>query len=437
MKIYIKDIRKYIGKEIEMQGFIYNLRDLQYVQFLVLNDSTGKVQVTLEKNDENFSLSNFVSSLTVESTIKVRGMVVENPNVKMGGIEIIPTDIELTSEALTDFPIDMKDKNKSLRETRLDYRFLDLRKEEHHFLFKLQTFIESKMREYWYDHDFIEIHTPKISGASAEGGSSVFKLDYFGMKACLSQSPQLYKQMAMASGFNKVFEIAQVFRAEESHTSYHATEILMVDMEISWIDSVTEVMDFEEAWLKYVFTNLKEKYSEEVKKYFNVDISDVTVDFPRISFDECKSILKEKYNYMGASPLDFERKEEELIGKYAKEQYGSDFVFITAYPWEARPFYTMKSHDGIHTESFDLLYKGLEITSGAMREHRHEILKNNIMEKGLKLDDFDNFISFFKYGCPPHGGLGFGMARLLMQLLNIDNVREVTFVYRGPNRLNP
>lgn len=435
-KIYIKNIKQYLNQEIELQGFIDNIRDLQYVQFIILRDGTGKIQVTIEKNDQNNQLNEIVSKLTVESTLKLIGTTLENEKVKLNGMEFIPTSIEATSVSSTEFPIDMKDINKSLRETRLDYRFLDLRQEKNLLLFKCQTLIEQAMREYWNNNEYIEIHTPKISGASAESGAEVFKLDYFGQKACLSQSPQLYKQMCMASGFNQVFEFGPTFRAENSHTSYHANEIYMIDAEISWIDSVEDVMHMEEAWIKHFMTKLTNIYNEEIKKVFNVDVTDVTMTFPRITFADAKKMIKEKYNYVAGNPDDLERKEEGFIGEWAKETANSDFVFVTKYPYSARPFYTMVDNEGT-TNSFDLLYKGIEITSGAQREHRYDILKSQIEDKGISSKDLNFYLDFFKYGCPPHGGFGVGMGRLLMQIFEIDNIREATLIYRGPNRLNP
>ncbi len=292
------------------------------------------------------------------------------------------------------------------------------------------------MREYFKNNEYMEIHTPKISASSAESGAEMFKLDYFGSEACLSQSPQFYKQMTMAAGFNKVFEIGPVFRAENSHTSYHATEIEMVDCEISWINSYTDVMDEEEAWIKYVLTNLKEKYGDKIKELFNVEVSDVSNDFPRITFEEVKKIIKEKYKYDGEKEDDLDRHEEELICKYVKKEYKSDFVFVTNFPYSARSFYVMKDESGI-TQTYDLLFKGIEITSGAQREHRYDILKKQIEEKGINPKDLEFYLNFFKYGCPPHGGLGVGLARILMRIFEIDNIREATFIYRGPTRLNP
>jgi len=436
-KLYIKNLKEYFDKEITFQGFVDNIRDLQWVQFVILKDSTGKVQMTIEKSEEkNKDMVELISNLPLESTVKVTCKVLENTKVKLNGMELIPTNIEVTSKSLQELPIDIKNKDNTLRETRLDWRFLDLRREDNNLLFECQSYIEQMMREYWYNNGYREIHTPKISASAAESGAETFKLDYFGQKACLSQSPQFYKQMVMASNFDKVFEIGPVFRAENSHTSYHATEIEMLDCEISWINSVEDVMDEEEAWIKYFMTKLKENYGQKIKEVFNVEVSDVTAKFPRINFYDAKEIMKKEYNYVGENPTDFERHEEELMCKYAKEKYNSDFIFITNFPYEARSFYVMKDENGV-TQTYDLLFKGIEITSGAQREHRYEILKNQIIEKGIKPEDLQFYLDFFKYGCPPHGGYGVGLARIIMRIFEIDNIREATLIYRGPTRLNP
>lgn len=432
----IKELEKHYNEEVTIQGFVENIRDLQYVQFVIVRDGSGKVQVTIEKNEDNQKMNEVISNTTLESTILVTGTVLESPKVKLGGKEMIPTSLELTSVSLPELPIDMKNKENTLRETRLDYRFLDLRRPEHNLLFKCETVLEHAMREYCVTHDFMEIHTPKISAKAAESGAEVFTLDYFGQPACLSQSPQFYKQMAMAAGFDKVFEIGPAFRAENSHTSYHATEINMADIELSWIRSFTEVMDMEEAWIKYAFGKVYEAYGEQIKEQFHTELSNLTVDFPRITFAEAKTILKEQFHYVGEKEEDFEREEEKLLCEYAKKNYDSDFIFVTKFPFSARPFYHMLDEEGL-TESFDLLYRGVEITTGAQREHRHDILKNQMIEKGIQPEDLEFYLNFFRYGCPPHGGFAIGIARIMMQMFAIDNIREATFIYRGPTRLNP
>lgn len=432
----ISELAQHYNEEVTVQGFIENIRDLQYVQFVIIRDGSGKLQVTIEKNDDNKEMNEVISNTSLESTIKVTGTVLESPKVKLGGKELIPTCLDITSISLPELPIDMKNKENTLRETRLDYRFLDLRRPENNLLFKCETILEHAMREYCINNDFMEIHSPKISAKAAESGAEVFKLDYFGQEACLSQSPQFYKQMAMAAGFDKVFEIGPAFRAENSHTSYHATEINMADVEISWVNSVEEVMDMEEAWLKYAFRKVYEKYGEQIKEQFHTELTNLDVKFPRITFKEAKQILKDECHYVAEKEEDFEREEEKLLCEYAKKNFDSDFIFVTKFPFSARPFYHMLDEEGL-TNSYDLLYRGVEITTGAQREHRYEILKKQIIEKGINPEDLEFYLNFFKYGCPPHGGFAIGIARIMMQMFEIDNIREATFIYRGPTRLNP
>ncbi len=435
-RIPINTLAQHTNETLTIEGFVENIRNLQYVQFLILKDETGKVQITIEKNEENQELTSIVDNLSLESTIRVTGTVFENEKVKLNGREVVPERIVVTSFSEKELPLAIKDKENALRETRLDYRFLDLRREENYLFFKCQTLLEMALREYWIKEGYLEIHSPKISAKAAESGAEVFSLDYFGQKACLSQSPQFYKQMAMSSGFNRVFEIGPAFRAENSHTSYHATEINMADVEISWIQSEEDVMEEEENLLRYALTRLKDTYGEEIKEKFGVEISDVSNPFPRITFEQAKKILKEEFGYIGENKEDFERKEENLLCEYAKEKYHSDFLFVTAYPFSARPFYHMLDEKGL-TKSYDLLFKGIEITTGSQRENRIDILEKQVKEKGIALEDLSFYLEFFRYGCPPHGGFAIGIARLMMQIFEMDNIREATFIYRGPTRLNP
>lgn len=433
--IKINDLENHYGENVLIQGFVENIRNLQYVIFMVIKDNTGKVQVTIEK-ENNDSLVNIVEKITLESTVKIIGTCNEAASVKLGGKEIIPTEVIVTSSSLEELPINIKDKSAALRETRLDYRFLDLRREDNNLLFKIETLLEHSMREYCINNNFMEIHSPKIAAAAAESGAETFKLDYFGQEASLSQSPQFYKQMAMAANFGKVFEIGPAFRAENSHTSYHATEINMADVEMSWIDSFEDVMDMEEEWIKYSFKKVYEKYGEQIKKEFKTDLVNLDVKFPRVTFKEAKQILKDEYHFEGEREDDFERKEEMLLCKYAKKKYNSDFIFVTKFPFAARPFYHNLDEEGL-TNSYDLLFRGVEITTGAQREHRINVLTKQIEEKEIDPASLEFYLEFFKYGCPPHGGFAIGIARVLMQMLNIDNIREATFIYRGPTRLKP
>lgn len=435
-KIEFNELKKHYNEEVTLKGFIDNIRDLQYVQFMILRDRTGKVQVTIEKNDENKSLNEIVSGLTLESTVKVTGKLLESPKVKLNGMEVIPTSIEVTSVSESELPINYKDQSSSLIDTKLDYRFLDLRNEKNILMFKVQSAFVEGMRDFLYKNEFIEIHTPKLIAAASESGSNVFAVDYFDRTAYLAQSPQFYKQMAMASGFEKIFEVAPAFRAENSNTNRHATEFTSFDVEFSYIDSFNDVMNLEEDLLIAGLTKVKEKYENEIKNLFNVDVVVPTKPFPRIKLQDLYKELEKRYNYNIPTEDvgDMNAETEKLTSRYAMEEFGHEFIFVTDFSKKKRAFYHMREND--IPQGYDLIWKGTEITTGAQREHRYEILKTQAEEKGLK-DDVKFYLDFFKYGCPPHGGFALGIDRMTMLLLGVSSVKESMFLFRGPNRLTP
>lgn len=435
-KLYFKDLKNYYNQEVELQGFVDNIRDLQYVQFLILRDATGKIQVTVEKNEENTHLNEIVSNLTCESTVKIKGTLLENPKVKLNGMEVIPMEIIVTSKCLEELPLNYKDPNSALLDTRLNYRFLDLRNEKNLLMFKVQTCLFNAMRNFALKENFIEIHTPKLIAAASESGAEVFELKYFDQKAYLAQSPQFYKQMALASGFEKVFEVAPAFRAEKSNSYRHATEFTSFDIEMSYIDSFEDVMDFEEDLLIAGLSKVKEQYGEEIKELFGVEVVVPTKPFPRIRLEDLYKELERKYNFvMNYEDVgDMNAESEKLASKYIKETYGHDFVFVTDYSSKKRAFYHMRK-DGI-PQGYDLIWKGCEITTGAQREHRYEILKQQAEEKGLG-KDVSFYLEFFKYGCPPHGGFALGVDRITMLLLETSSLKETMFLFRGPSRITP
>jgi len=432
MKIYAKELGNHLNNEITFSGFIDRIRDLSNVQFVILRDNTGKVQVTVEKNDNNFKLNEIISNLTEESTVKITGLLQENEYVKAGGMEIIPSAIEVLSFAEAIIPSDFKKKKESNSNLKNENRFLDLRSEKNNLIFKISTILEKSLRDHVIQKDFTEIHSPRLTPKSAESGAEVFNVDYFGYNATLSQSPQFYKQMAMASGMDKVFEIGPAFRAEKSHTKFHAAEINMADVEVSWIDGIQEIENLEEEMLKYAIEQVYIKYGDDIKRVFGTEFVNIDSIAPRMSFQEAKDIIKTKYHYIGPRQDDFDRKEEFLLGKFALEIYKSSLLFVESYPFSARPFYHMLDESGL-TKSYDLLFKGVEITTGAQREHRHDILLKQICEKGINPAELEFYINFFKKGCPPHGGFAIGIQRLIMQLLNLNNIAEATFIYREPN----
>lgn len=404
----------------------------------MLRDTTGKVQITIEKSDENNKdMVELVSNLSLESTVKVKGIIKENSKVKLNGMEIIPNSIEVTSISEKELPFNYKDLNGVNFDTRLDYRFMDLRSETSSFIFKVQSTIIKYMREYLYQNNFLEIHTPKLIGTASESGSEVFEVKYFDRKAYLAQSPQFYKQMAMASGFEKIFEVAPCFRAENSNTSKHATEFTSFDIEFSYINSVEDVMKLEEEMLTYGLNKLKDELGDEIKRIFGIDIIVPTLPFPRMTLEDIYTELENRYGYKvnENEKNDLTTEAEKLCCKLSLDKFNHEFLFVTNFPAEKRAFYHMRDKKGI-LQGYDLIWKGTEITTGAQREHRYNEIVKNAKEKGLD-EDVKFYLEFFKYGCPPHGGFAIGVDRLTMLLLDIPSIKESMFLFRGPNRLNP
>lgn len=426
LRIKINELKE--NQLSKISGFVEKIRDTRYMIFVVLKDITGKIQVSIDK-EKNANLVDETLKLTSGSVAEFCGTMNLNEYVKLDGKEFIPNSINVLSMSEAS-PID----NETNIEDRMNYRWLDLRNEKNILIFKIATALEMAMREYSIGQDLIEIHTPKISGQSTEGGAEVFEVKYYDRKAYLTQSPQLYKQMAMASGFEKVFEIGPCYRAEKSFTARHATEFFAYDVEMSYINSFNDIMDFEENLIKYSFSKVKELYADKIKEVFGVEIT-VPNDIPRIKFSDIMKILHDKYNLKELDDLDTES--ERLVCDYVKKTFGNEFVFITNYPTKSRAFYSMHSTDANFTESFDLLFKDGEITSGAQREHRADKLTNQIADKGINPNNMQDYISFFKYGCPPHGGFAIGIARLIAKLLGLPSIKEATFLFRGPNRLIP
>lgn len=435
-KIYFKNLNEYLEQEITIEGFVDNIRILQYVDFLIIRDTTGKVQVTIEKNTSNEFLTKIVSTITQESTVKITGILHKNDKVKLNNMELIPTNITVTSKCLEELPLNYKDSKSAAIDTRLNYRFLDLRSEKNILMFKVQTCMINAMREFVIKNNFTEIHTPKIISTASESGSEVFEVNYFGRKAYLAQSPQFYKQMAMCAGFEKVFEIAPAFRAEKSNSYRHTTDFTSFDIEMSYLNNLDELMDFEENLFIAGLKAVKEKYGKEIKELFNVEVIVPTKPFPRIKLEELYKILKKEYGYkMNYEDVgDMNAESEKLASKYVKEKYDHEFVFITDFSAKKRAFYH-KRENGI-PQGADLIWKGCETTTLALRENNYETLCKQAKEKGLD-QDVKFYLEFFKYGCPPHGGFAIGVDRITMLLLESGSLKETMFIFRGPSRLEP
>ena len=415
---------------VEIQGWIENLRDKKSMQFVVIRDLSGKIQVTVVK-EENPEIAEIFSHATLESTVKITGKAVANEYVKLGGIEILPEKVEITSRAEA-FPIGPE----SSIDQRLDYRWIDLRTERNQLVFRFQSELVNAMREYLLQHDFTEIHTPKFIATASESGAEVFEVKYFDRKAYLAQSPQFYKQMAMAAGLERIFEVAPCFRAEKSHTKKHATEFTSFDVEFSYINSFQDVMDLEAEMIAYGLKKTKEKFGDKVKDVFGVDIVVPSLPFPQMKLLDVYDELEKRYGFTvpESEKTDLTTEAERLCERLAKDKFGHEFLFVTDYPPQKRAFYHMRKNGVL--QGYDLIWKGIEITSGAQREHRFEELKKNADEKGLG-KDVKFYLEFFKYGIPPHGGFAIGVDRLTMLLLNLPSLKEAEFLFRGPDRLDP
>ncbi|MHA1370201.1 MAG: aspartate--tRNA(Asn) ligase [Promethearchaeota archaeon] len=436
-RVLIRDLAKHINQEIVLKGWVHKKREQKKVSFLFLRDHTGLVQVVIS-HGKNKNIDEIFHEVTLESAIIIKGKAIKNAVSPTNEIEIQPTELTIAALAHPKLPIQIFDERiEPGIDVRLDWRYLDLRNDKRRLIFQIQTDLERAMREFFEMNDFIEIHSPKIMGAPSESGAELFEIKYFDGIAYLAQSPQFYKQMAMAAGFDKVFEIGPVFRANPSFTKRHDTEFTSIDIEISWIDSHHDLLAFEERWIQHFLKRLDEKWGDTIKEKFGVELEIPKIPFPRIKYLEAKEEIRNE-GVPVSNNADIGTEAERALGKIIKEKYDHDFVFVIDYPYKFRPFYHMKhKSDPELTKSFDLIWKGMEVTTGAQREHRYDVLCNQGREKGLSLDFIQFYLDFFKYGCPPHGGYGFGLTRTLMNLLNISNVREVTYVYRGPKRITP
>ncbi len=442
-RTYISDVKNHIGDTVKVQGFIENIRNSKAMAFIVLKDITGKLQITIEK-EKSPELQETIDMLTGDSVITVTGKVIENEYVKMGGIELIPDTLvaESIAEALPiarkEIPATKKKKavERSSIDQRIDYRWIDLRTDENQLMFKVQTVLVNALRKFLLDRNFIEIHTPKLIGAASESGADVFEVKYFDRKAYLAQSPQFYKQMAMASGFEKIFEVGPVFRAEKSFTSKHTTEFSGFDLEFSYINSFHDVMHMEEELLKFALSEVKAAYGNEIKELFGTEVIVPETPFPVVKLADLYKGLEEEFGYVvdDSEKDDLTTDAERLSYEWVKKHYNHEFLFVTDYDAKKRAFYHMRDENGI-PQGYDLIWRGVEITTGAQREHRYDILKSQAEEKGLA-EDVKFYLEFFKYGCPPHGGFGIGIDRLTMLLLGLT-IKDVMFLFRGPNRLTP
>ena len=436
----IKDLAALPDGPVSVAGWVETVRDQKKVQFVVLRDESGAVQLVNPRTvgDDGVVVADepavTISGLSQGTFVRATGELKHDERVKLGGIEIRLSSLEVETAAIPETPIAAD----SGIDKRMDWRFLDLREPRHNLIFRVQTTFEHALRQYWVDNGFVEIHTPKLMASASESRAELFELPYFETTAYLAQSPQIFKQMAQAAGFCRVFEIGPAFRADPSFTSRHATEFTSVDTELSWIDSHEDVMKVHEDLLVAGFTAVKEKHGDEIERLFGVEVTVPSRPFPRIPLAEAKRIVAERGYEIPREDDDMDPEGERQISAYVKETYGHEFVFLTDYAASIRPYYHMRHpEDPSITRSYDLIFNGVEISTGAQREHRVDILEQQAAEKGLSVEELEDVLAFFRYGIPPHGGFGMGLARVLMLMLHLANLRETTYLFRGPTRLTP
>ncbi|MDJ0348878.1 aspartate--tRNA(Asn) ligase [Cryobacterium sp. PH29-G1] len=439
-RVLIKNLSALDDGTVSVSGWVETVRDQKKVQFVVLRDESGAVQLVNPRTTDADGVvvadepATSISALAQGTFVTITGTLKHDERVKLGGIEIKLDTLTVVSAAIPETPIAAD----SSLDKRLDWRFLDLRNPKQNLIFRIQTTFEHALRTYWIEHDFIELHTPKLMASASESRAELFEVGYFDTKAYLAQSPQFFKQMAQSAGFGKIFEVGPAFRADPSFTSRHSTEFTSVDSEISWINSHEDVMQLHEDLMVAGFTAVKAKHGDEVKALFDVEVTVPSTPFPRIPLAEAKEIVKSRGYEVPRDDDDMDPEGERQIAAYVAEKFGHEFVFLTDYASSIRPFYHMR-HEGDDsiTKSYDLIFNGTEISTGAQREHRIEVLEAQAIEKGLALEEIDGYLDFFRYGVPSHGGFGMGLARVLMLMLHQASIREVTYLFRGPTRLEP
>ncbi len=431
-RVLIKNIK--LGEVNHVAGFVENIRNKKSMCFIVLKDVSGKLQLTIEK-EKHPELNDVLNQITNDSVIEATGLIVASEYVKLNGMEMYPDTITIDSIAEANPIVAPKGEETNI-DLRLDYRWVDLRTDKNTLMFKAQSCFVNAMREFLNNNEFIEIHTPKLIGAESESGAGVFKVEYFNTNAFLAQSPQFYKQMAMSSGFERIYETGPVFRAEKFASRKHSTEFSSFDLEFSYIESYEDVMKMEEDLVTYALDKLNQKYGKEIKEVFGVDIVVPTKPFPRIDLHDLYDELEKRYGYKvpESEKGDLTTEGERMCKQFALDAYGHEFLFVTGYSKENRAFYHMRDEKGVPC-GYDLIWKGCEITTGAQREHRYEILKAQAAEKGLG-KDIEFYLNFFKYGVPPHGGFAIGIDRMTMLIFNVG-IKEAEYLFRGPDRLNP
>ncbi len=428
-RVFAEEVKDMIGSSVFMKGWIFRIKAFGKFAFVTLRDKTGLVQLIVEDEE-------LIRTIKIETAVEVMGLSRENANAP-GGVEVYVKDMKIVGKTYYDlmpFSINTQKVSASL-ETELDYRYISLRRPDRRAVFKVEEEVSVAFRLFCKSQGFSEIFTPKIIASGTEGGSEMFTVNYFDTRAFLAQSPQFYKQMMVGAGFEAVFEEGHAYRAEQHNTWRHLNEYVSLDIEMGFIKDEFDLMDFEERFLNYMFDHLRMTCAKELSMY-GVTLPE-NISIPRIPLYEAQAILLEKFDKKSPTG-NIDAEGEALFSKYVKDNFGSDFIFLTKYPISKRPMYTMPDEtiEGM-TRSFDLIYKGLEITTGGQRIHDYEMLKANMIKFGIDPQDFDFYVESFKYGMPPHGGFAIGLERITMKLLDLENIRESTLLPRDLTRLMP
>ncbi len=424
----VSELREFIDEKVCIKGWIYKIRKLKFITFVIIRDRSGLVQCIVNNNE--FDLS----EISIESVVSIIGNVKESSNA-LSTFEVQVESIEVISKVEGELPIEINKENLEVNlDTMINNRALSLRHPKINAIFKVQNLIVNAFREFLNNEGFTEIHTPKIVKEGAEGGTEVFEVKYFENKAYLAQSPQFYKQMMVGAGFERVFEIGHAYRAEEHNTNRHLNEYISMDLEIGFIEDEKDIMEIEERLLISILESLNRK-GKEYLDLLQVELPVINGEIPKIEFKEALNILKKYYNKEDLDG-DLDPEAEKLLCEYSKEKLNSDFIFLTNYPRKKRPMYTMPNGED-ETHSFDLLFRGIEITTGGQRIHDYNMLVDNMKYKGLNPKSYESYLALFKYGMPKHGGLAIGLERITAKILGLENVREATLITRDRKRLIP
>ncbi|RLF24075.1 MAG: aspartate--tRNA(Asn) ligase [Thermoprotei archaeon] len=430
-KTFMEDLPSLLGRQVKIAGWVHKVRALGGLVFIILRDCTGLCQVVVKGNPDLVKLAR---SLNMEDVIEVKG-IVQRSRSRQFPVEVVAESISVLNRVIGGVPLDVTGAIEADLGTRLRYRVADLKRPRNLAIFRVQAELVDAFRRYLKERRFIEVHTPKIVVYATEGGAELFEVKYFENIAYLAQSPQIYKQMLVIAGFERVFEIGHAYRAEKHSTVRHLNEYVSLDIEMGFIEDENDLINFEEDLIKYMLQSVEENCSRELKLLG----AEVTIPdrIPKLRFPEVKEILVEYYNlkeYEDAEDLD--TRGEELITKYVQENYGVDMVFVDLFPLSSRPFYTMP-YDEVYGRSFDLIFRGLEVSTGSQRIHQYELLRQMMIKKGLNPDDFKYYLEAFKQGAPPHGGFAIGAERMTMKLLGLCNIREASLFPRDRYRLEP